>query len=76
MQKKTLYKYKRKDSGVTVSTEKPDCEYTETYRLIADEEKILTEGDIFAPVVDTDAPDIWTEIDAPAEEKTEIKETL
>lgn len=76
MEKKILYRYKRGERCVVVSPEKPDCEYTETYRLIADEGKILTEGDIFAPVVDTDAPDIWTEIDAPAEKEIEIKETL
>lgn len=65
MKKITLYKYKRKDGGVTVSTDKPKCEYTETYRLIADEGKTLTEGDIFAPVVDTDRPELWTEIADP-----------
>ena len=76
MQVKTLYKTIRPDGGVTVSPDKPeDEEYTEMYRLIADEGKLLTPNGIdTTPCVDVDFTDGWLEIDAP-EEETEIFET-
>lgn len=48
----------------------------EMYRLIADEGKVLTNGTINASCVDVlkDKADEWTEIDAPAEEETEVIE--
>ena len=62
MQVKTLYRYERKPNCVTISTEKPlDVEYTETYRLIADEGKILFKGDVESICVDTDIVDGWEE---------------
>ena len=65
---KTLYRYKREDGGVTVSPEKPNCEYEEHYRLIADENKALTNnGTDLYPVVDVDGIDGWYEVDAPKE---------
>ena len=40
---KTLYRYEREPGCITVSTEQPtNVEYTEIYRLIADEGKVLT----------------------------------
>ena len=66
MQVKTLYRYERKPNCVTISTEKPlDAEYTETYRLIADERKILVKDDIMIDCVDTDDVTGWSEIDDP-----------
>lgn len=62
MQKIPLYRYIRPDGGVTVSTEKPDTEYTELCRLVADEGLVLTDGDAATPCVDTGNPDMWTEI--------------
>lgn len=62
MQIKPLYRYVRHDGGVTVSPNKPDCEYTEMYRLIADEGMILQKGDELTPCVDTDSTEGWEEI--------------
>ena len=62
MQTINLYRYNRPDGGVTVSTQKPECEYTELYRLIADEGMILTDGTIKTSCVDTTDASIWTEI--------------
>lgn len=59
-----LYKYKRQDGGVTVSPVKPDGEYTEMCRLIADEGKALTNGEEVASCVDVETVDGWNEIDA------------
>jgi hypothetical protein len=65
-----LYKYERADGGVTVSPVKPDCEYTEMVRLVADEGKMLTkDGENVTSCVDTDSADGWYEVDEPREEK-------
>lgn len=73
MEVKTLYKYNRENGGVTVSPEKPDCEYTEMYRLIADEGMELVKGDIRTMCVDTDTTDGWEEVEyiEPIEEEIE-----
>lgn len=65
MQTINLYKYIREDGGITVSPIKPDCEYTEMYRIVADEAKVLVNGDIITTCADVDALEGWTEIDAP-----------
>lgn len=65
-----LYRYTREGGGVTVSPEKPDVEYQECVRLVADEGKLLTNGDIETSCIDTDSADGWWEIDAPEEENT------
>lgn len=67
MQTITLYRYVRPDGGVTTSPVKPNGEYTERYRLIADEGKVLTDGATVAVCVDATSPDGWTEIDDPGE---------
>lgn len=65
---KTLYKYQREGGGVTVSPIKPDCEYSEKYRLIADEGKLLVkDGHEPTPCIDTDDVDGWYEIEAESE---------
>lgn len=61
MQKITLYRYIRPDGGVTVSTKKPETEYTELNRLIADDGHTLTDGKTFTYCIDTDKPNLWTE---------------
>ena len=73
MQKITLYKYARADGGTTVSLNKPEGEYTEMYRLVADEGKALTDGNIIAPCIDIEIKDSdkWSEIDAPEEDTEE-----
>ncbi len=73
MTTKTLYKFKRGDGGVTVSPIKPDAEYTEMVRLIADEGKALTrDGKDLRPVVDTHDPAGWYEVDAPEAAEEEL----
>lgn len=62
MQKFVLYRYTRPDGGVTTSPVKPDVDYTELYRLVADENMTLTNGEVTASCTDTDNPDAWTEI--------------
>jgi hypothetical protein len=63
MQVILLYKYIREDGGVTVSPIKPDCEYTEMNRIIADEGKILTNGSTETYCTDVESADGWYEID-------------
>lgn len=72
MQVITLYKFQRADGGVTISPAKPNCEYTEAVRLIADEGKALTkDGENLTTCVDTDTAEGWYEVDAPEEEQPE-----
>ena len=72
---KTLYRYKREDGGITVSLNKPECEYTELARIIADEGKVITkDGENHFAVIDTDSTDGWYEVDEPVIPVTEITE--
>ena len=62
---KELYCYEREKGKVTVSTEKPDCEYTLRYRLIADENKVLTKDGVnFTTCIDVDSTEGWYEVEA------------
>ena len=70
MQTIALYKYQREDGGVTVSPIKPDVEYTEMHRLVADEGKVLTNGETLTTYADVESVDGWSEIDAPEGENT------
>ena len=70
MQKIILYKYVRDDGGVTVSPIKPECEYTEMTRLVADEGKLLSNGVIETSCADVETVEGWYEIDD--ESDTEI----
>ena len=63
MQKITLYRFIRTDGGVSVSPVKPDSEYTELYRLVADEGMALTDGETVTTCTDTAEPDKWSEIE-------------
>ena len=56
-----LYRYTRPDGGVTVSPIKPDAEYTELCRLIADEGMAITNGVIITDCIDVDSADGWTD---------------
>ena len=58
-----LYKYERVGGGITVSPLKPDSEYTEMYRLVADEDKILQNGETIVSCIDVENTDNWIEID-------------
>jgi hypothetical protein len=63
-----LYRYHRADGGVTVSPVKPDTEYTELCRLIADDGKGLTQDGITTcDCIDTDSVASWYEIERVAE---------
>lgn len=60
---KELYCYEREAGKITVSPEKPDCEYILRYRLIADDEKQLTQDGInFTTCIDVESTDGWYEI--------------
>lgn len=63
MQTIPLYRYTRPNGGVTVSTVKPDTEYTELSRLAADDGFILTDGATFTACTDTDNPSTWSEVE-------------
>jgi hypothetical protein len=61
---KELYHYEREGGKVTVSTEKPNCEYSLRFRLIADEDKELTkDGENFTTCIDVDSTEGWYEVD-------------
>lgn len=62
MQTIPLYRYTRPDGGVTVATVKPSVDYTELFRLVADEGYTLTNGETTTPCTDTDNPSAWSEI--------------
>lgn len=59
----TLYRYEREPGRITISPEKPDCEHTTLYRLIADEGMMLVneDGDS-ACAVDVYTPEEWREV--------------
>ena len=65
MQIITLYRYTRPDGGISVSPIKPNVEYTEMVRLIADEGKALTDGTNTTMCIDVSSAEGWTEIDTP-----------
>lgn len=65
----SLYRYKVEGEGVYISPQKPSSEYTTLFRLIADEGKVLTDGNTQTPCVDTEDAGAWREIDAPAEKE-------
>lgn len=67
----TLYRFARPDGGVTVTPNRPTgVEYTEKFRLVADDGKALTkDGTETFSCVDVDAADGWYEIDDPVPEE-------
>lgn len=54
MQDVIPYRYTSENGGVTNLTIKPDCQYSIRHRLIADEGKILVNGNQNAACVDVD----------------------
>lgn len=55
-----LYCYEREVEKFTVSPEKPDCDYTLKFRLIAEEDEELTkDGENFAICIDVDSTEGW-----------------
>ena len=78
MDKKTLYRY-RSDGHVIDSLTKPEGEYTERVRIVADEKKRITkDGVTLYSVIDADSDEGFYEVDSPEEENSgsgEGKET-
>ena len=75
MQIVTLYRYNRENGGVTVSPVKPDTEYTEMVRLVADEGNVLTQdGENFTSCIDTDTAEGWYEVVDSAEDEATDKD--
>lgn len=70
-----LYKYVRADGGTTISPIKPEAEveYTEMSRLVADEGKLLTNGDYLTSCIDVYSSEGWDEIDDPNAKVVEQK---
>lgn len=66
-----LYRYERENGGITVSPNKPNGEYTEMFRLVADKGKLLTDGVNRCLCADVESPEGWAEIDEPEKEETE-----
>ena len=62
MDKIILYRYNRPDGGVTVSPVKPDGEYSELFRLVADVGMVLTDGVNITNCTDTAEPEKWQEV--------------
>lgn len=58
-----LYKFIRPDGGVTVSPIKPEGEYFEMFRLVADEGMILKNGDMETVCADVLSADGWEEVE-------------
>ena len=73
MQTIPLYRYTRPDGGVTVSTVKPDVDYTELFRIVADEGFVLTDGTNYTSCTDTDNPGAWSEADDTGATDSEIE---
>lgn len=65
----TLYRYKRDGGGITVSPNKPNKPYTTLHRLVADEGKVITDGETVTSCVDVYTTEGWREIDDPEASK-------
>ena len=65
MIKKDLYRYTGRNGIITSLVLLEDAKYYPMYRLIADEGKVLTDGELTVKSIDIFAEDLgkWTEID-------------
>jgi hypothetical protein len=65
MIKKDLYRYVGRNGIITSLVHLDDAKYYPMYRLLADEGKILTDGEQKVKAIDIFAEDLgkWTEID-------------
>jgi hypothetical protein len=65
MIKKDLYRYTGRNGIITSLVHLEDAKYYPMYRLIADEGKMLTNGELKVKSIDIFAEDLgkWTEID-------------
>lgn len=63
-----IYKHIRSDGGMTVTPNCPEGEYTELFRIIADEGKAVTKDGVnLYSVIDTDSAEGYYETDMPVE---------
>ena len=70
---KELYHYEREVGKITVSLEKPECDYTVKFRLIADEGKELTkDGENFTTCIDVDSAEGLYEVDSTPKSRIRI----
>jgi hypothetical protein len=69
-----LYKFIRPDGGVTVSPIKPEGEYSEMFRLVADEGMILKNGEVETTCTDVLSADGWEEVEAPEDDTEKVFE--
>lgn len=74
MQIINLYKYQRDDGGFDIGPNEPqDRDYTQMYRLLADEGKMLTDGTDFRTYcIDVEDVSEWSEIDDTSADDEEI----
>lgn len=65
MIKKDLYRYTGRNGIITSLVHLEDAKYYPMYRLIADEGKMLTDGELIVKSIDIFAEDLskWTEIE-------------
>ena len=65
MIKKDLYRYTGRNGIITSLVHLDDAKFYPMYRLIADEGKVLTDGELTVKSIDIFAEDLgkWTEID-------------
>ena len=65
MIKKDLYRYTGRNGIITSLVHLEDAKFFPMYRLIADEGKVLTNGEVTLKSIDIFAEDLdkWTEID-------------
>ena len=65
MIKKDLYRYIGRNGIITSLVHLEDAKFYPMYRLIADEGKMLTDGELIVKSIDIFAEDLgkWTEID-------------
>ena len=70
MKRKNLYKYAREGGGYTVTPSKPPDgqDFWRRYRLIAEEGKAITNGEIITQVIDVKSYAGWRDCDLPPEE--------
>lgn len=62
---KTLYRY-TVGGKTTVSPTKPDADYTETYRVVAEDGMAITDGIMECECIDTDYPNDWHDCESSA----------
>ena len=70
MIRKMLYKSEREGGGYTVSPKKPEGHYQVRWRLIAEEGKAITNGEIVTRVIDVISRndcEAWMDCDPPEE---------